>query len=123
MDKMIVEKIEIMDYDTREYLVVITDGTYRLNCFSHYNQLDVDELDGYALMAIELENVMKADNQECFMIQEEGVFKCKVQGILDNGKSQLLIGAISIDISACHIPKDLNEGDYVAAEISRVDII
>ena len=118
---MIVKDVFWINIDIFEAEVEITDGNYSLVCFSCDKNVCKGDSVNASLLAIEISEV-KLIEKEYHIQRTDSSFEHYVKGQLSNNRSQLNIGNISINIDKNMVPGDIVDGDFVEANISRIDI-
>ncbi|MFB8499029.1 hypothetical protein [Enterococcus faecalis] len=118
---IIVKKVNWIDENYGEADILLSDGTYSVNCFcSDCNFSEGDTFSGI-LYGFDVKNIVKSFNEGYVIDEKKDNYY--IQGKVVDRKSEILqIGEFLIDLSDGNIPKDIKQSDYVEANISRIDI-
>lgn len=118
---IIVKKVDWIDEGSGEADILLSDGTYSINCFCSDCTFSEDDTFSDILYGFNVKNVVKSFN-EGYVIDEKND-NCYIQGKIVDRESEILqIGEFKIDLSDGNIPKDINQSDYIEANISRIDV-
>lgn len=118
---IIVKKVNWIDEDSGEADILLSDGTYSINCFC--SDCTFSECDEFSdiLYGFNVKNVMKSFNEEYVIDEKNDSYY--IQGKIVDRESEILqIGELKIDLSDGNIPKDIKQNDYVEVNISRIDV-
>ncbi|BDG67575.1 hypothetical protein ENLAB_11390 [Enterococcus innesii] len=118
---IIVKKVNWIDEDSGEADILLSDGIYSINCFCSDCTFSEGDMFSDILYGFNVKNIVKSFNEE-YVIDEKND-NYYIQGKIVDRKSEILqIGEFKIDLSDGNIPKDINQNDYVEANMSRIDV-
>jgi len=123
VERMFVKSIFWIEESSREAEVEVSDGMFRLTCFScpcNYSEGDIvaEKLECLDVMKIE-----STDEEKYSVEKGKGYFSYKICGKIENIKEGTIkFGNIELHIDSSKIPKDIYENQYIVFETSRIDI-
>ncbi|MBM7687490.1 hypothetical protein BCR24_07610 [Enterococcus ureilyticus] len=118
---IIVKKVNWIDIDSGEADILLSDGTYSIECFCSDCNFSEGDTFSDILYGFNVRNIVKSFNEEYVIDEKNGSYS--IQGKLVDKDSEILqIGEFKIDISDGDIPKDIDKNDYLEVDISRIDI-
>lgn len=118
---VIVKKLKWLDEDSGEADITLTDGKFSLDCFYSDCNLSIDDTFSDVLHGFNIQNIVRSLSTKD--VVSKNYEKYHLQGVLTNKEEAIMkVGEFEIDLSEGDIPKDINENEYIEAEISRIDI-
>ncbi len=119
---MKIKKIELMDIDLKEAIIIVKENDLEVTCFSCPCLLEIGSIIKEPLECIDTKNVVVCE--ENAMIQKDkGFFGYKLQGKIENLEEGLVnVNGFRMHIDVKEIPNDVKTGMYICFETSRIDI-
>ena len=101
--------------------ILLSDGAYEFLCFMQpFNEKLLKERD-FEVVAFSVENIVRDDNQECFVAKKKDYYGYRIKGKLISKEYEIVeIGEFHIKIEL--IPEDINENEYIQFSCLRLDI-
>ena len=120
---MFVKSIFWIEESSREAEVEVSDGKFRLMCFSCPCSHSEGDIVTERLECLDVKNIESANEEKYFIEKGGGYFSYKICGkIVDVKAGTLKLGNVELHIDSAKIPKDIYENQYVVFETSRIDI-
>lgn len=117
-----IEKVNWLDKDNGEAYIYLTDGIYRVVCFSSSFYEDVELKFNGTIYSYEAENVYKKFDEKCeIRNNDDGIYHLEGK-MVDRENKIVRIGEFLISLSDSQIDKDILLNDYIEFETSRLDI-
>ena len=110
--------------EASEAEVHLSDGEFRLTCFSHPFKIEKVENRSFRLYALNTQHIYKVENERKFFIEKgEDPYNYIIIGkVLDNLKGFLKIGEFIIELDT-PIPSDVDTNSYISFYCDRIDIL
>ncbi|MEH0874973.1 hypothetical protein QM999_09740 [Pectobacterium cacticida] len=121
---MIVLERKWISESAEEAILIIRDGDQECAAFSHPCKLSVGGLIIRPLLAINIKNFIRVDNQTKLEIlkQSDGFSHVITALVEDCDRNIVSVGGIKIEVDD-YIPKDISPGDKVNFYCSRLDVL
>lgn len=120
---MFVKSIFGIEESSREAEVEVSDGMFRLTCFSCPCSLSEGDTVAEKLECLDVKNIESSNKEKYFIEKGGGYFSYKICGKIEDVKEGTLkLGNMELHIDSSKIPKDIYENQYIVFETSRIDI-
>lgn len=118
-----VDKLNWLSQEAKEAEVFLSDGDFRMICFSHPFKKGIGSVISQPIYALNAKEILKLNGEERFSVEkEEGVFNYKMAGrVIDKSKNQIKVGEFILELDN-PIPNDIQDGNYVSFSCDRIDI-
>ena len=116
---------EIKDYDSfsAEADIIVSDGKYDLLCYCHPVENCITGAKVLSLNALFAKNVKLCFNANFRIEKLLDYYSYKLFGKIKRVDNPLIcIGKLEIELD-CQLPRDLNEGDFIECEVSRISCV
>lgn len=119
---MIVKQINWLSRASLEAEVIISDGKIDLLCFAHPMNYQEGQSLIEPLIVLDVSGVVKSNDYTPPQKQSD-TFEYYLTGkIIDKENGIIEIGNIQIEINSSSIPQDINQGEFISFQCSRLDL-
>lgn len=120
---MIIKSINWINKNAQEAEVIVTDNSFELMCFSHpFTKCLNQELQA-PIYCFDANNIVLAFEKKPYAVKKSDAYDYFIRGKLANkDKKIVLLGSIELYLDNSYIPKDIDEGEYIEFDVSRLDL-
>lgn len=120
---MIVQSIDWLDMPSREATVYISSGIHHIICFSCPCEYSIGDAVDAPLFCLNVSDIERVEEVEHSIKNVEFGFEHIITGELCNINSGIVcVGEILFKISSSLIPKDIQNGQCIRFNASRIDL-
>ncbi len=113
-------KIKWLSHISEEAIIVLSDGNFEINCFSHPFKSLMDFELTLPLSTLNANNIKKVDEQK-YSYSCDGNYHYLTVKVIDKEKPLVVLGDFKIELDNI-LPYDISEGDFIFILCDRLDI-
>ena len=118
-----INDITWLSKEALEAEVLITDGVFKLLCFSHPCKLQKNDVIKESIRVFEPINVLNIDSKNFKAAKLSTPFGYYIEGRLEDQKLGIVkLGEIQIKLPNYSLPGDIKDNDYISFECERLDV-
>lgn len=120
---MKISKIEWISEGIKEAVVEVTDGKFSVKCFSQPLNYPLDSEINDPLYCYDVNYIVKSYENTYKVEKLSSYFAYNFIGkLVDKNNNRVKVGEIFLELDLTSLPGDINEGDYIQFECSRLDL-
>jgi len=118
-----ISKVTWISKEALEAEVIITDGKFELLCFSQPFNHVLDGMLSEPLHCYNAKNIVKADGDDFKALKLTEYFAYNITGkLISRQEGILILGDIQISVDKDMIPRDIQDGIFIAFYCQRIDL-